>query len=140
MPNAVVLLSGGLDSTTTLAIARRGGFHTILIDQGSWCRSTGHFEVNQANFPDGLEGLVRTVRRFKDAGFRVGFHFLAASIYPPDAYLTPVPDPRLVKGATAKLAADVDPQADFISTTAAPDAFPVPVRTDRRTETDRQCL
>ena len=107
-----------------MAIAKRGGFHTILIDQGSWCRSTGHFEVNQANFPDGLEGLVRTVRRFKDAGFRVGFHFLAASIYPPDAYLTPVPDPRLVKGATAKLAADVDPQADFIPTTAAPDAFP----------------
>jgi hypothetical protein len=107
-----------------LAIAKRGGFHTILIDQGSWCRSTGHFEVNQANYPDGLEGLVRTVRRFKDAGFRVGFHFLAASIYPPDAYLTPVPDPRLVKGATAKLAADVDPQADFIPTIAAPDAFP----------------
>jgi hypothetical protein len=107
-----------------LAIAQRGGFHTILIDQGSWCRSTGHFEVNQANFPDGLEGLVRTVRRFKDAGFRVGFHFLAASIYPPDAYLTPVPDPRLVKGATAKLAADIDPQADFIPTTAVPDAFP----------------
>ncbi len=108
-----------------LAIARRGGFHTILIDQGSWCRSTGHFEVKQANFPDGLDGLVRTVRRFKEAGFRVGFHFLAASIYPPDAYLTPVPDPRLVKGATAKLAADVDAQADFIPTTAAPDAFPL---------------
>lgn len=107
-----------------LAIARRGGFHTILIDQGSWCRSTGHFEVNQANFPDGLEGLVRTVRRFKEAGFRVGFHFLAASIYPPDSYLTPVPDPRLVKGAVIKLAADLDPQADFIPTAAAPDAFP----------------
>ena len=42
----------------------------------------------------------------------------------PTPYLTPVPDPRLVKGATAKLAADVDPQADFIPTTAAPDAFP----------------
>ncbi len=107
-----------------LAIARRGGFHTILIDQGSWCRSTGHFEVNETNFPDGLGGLVRTVRRFKEAGFRVGFHFLAASIYPPDPYLTPVPDPRLVKGVTTKLAADVDPQADFIPTTAAPDAFP----------------
>jgi len=107
-----------------LAIARRGGFHTILIGQGSWCRSTGHFEVNQANFPDGLDGLVRTVRRFKEAGFRVGFHFLAASIYPPDPYLTPVPDPRLVKGATAKLAANVDPQSDFIPTAAAPDGFP----------------
>jgi hypothetical protein len=107
-----------------LAIARRGGFDTILIDQGSWCRSTGHFEVNRDNFPDGLDGLVRTVKRFKEAGFRVGLHFLAASIYPPDEYLTPVPDPRLVKGATVTLEGDVDSQADFLPTAEAPSAFP----------------
>ena len=106
-----------------LAIARRGGFHMILIGQGSWCRSTGHYEVNRRNFPDGLEGLKRTVQRFRDAGFHVGFHFLAASIYPPDAYLTPVPDPRLVKGATTTLGADIDEKADFVPVPGPPREF-----------------
>lgn len=107
-----------------LAIARRGGFHTILLDQGSWCASTGHYEVNRQRFPDGIEGLARTVRRFNDAGFRVGLHLLSASIYPPDPYLTPVPDPRLVKGATTALAADVDNAVEFLPTAEAPLSFP----------------
>ena len=59
-----------------LALARRGNFHTILLGQESWCAATGHFEVNRNNFPGGLENLKQTVQRFKDAGFRVGFHFL----------------------------------------------------------------
>ena len=107
-----------------LAIARRGGFHTILIDQGSWSLGTGHYDINRDNFPEGLPGLQRTVARFHDAGFRVGLHFLGPSIYPPDAYLTPVPDPRLVKDAFGTLAADVDAAAAVIPVTAAPDGFP----------------
>jgi hypothetical protein len=107
-----------------LALARRGGFDMILLGQESWCRSTGHYEVNRERFPDGLEGLKRTVQRFKDAGFRVGLHCLAASIYPPDPYLAPVPDARLVKGATATLAADVNATTNFLPTTAPPEAFP----------------
>ncbi|MFH1267631.1 MAG: hypothetical protein ABIK89_18090 [Planctomycetota bacterium] len=107
-----------------LAIAQRGGFHTILIGQGSWCQTTGHYEVNRNNFPDGVEGLKRTVQKFKEAGFRVGLHFLGASIYSPDPYLTPVPDPRLVKDAFTTLAADVDAAADFLPTPSAPTGFP----------------
>jgi hypothetical protein len=107
-----------------LAIARRGGFHTILLGQESWCSSTGHYGVNRKSFPDGLEGLKRTVRRFNDAGFRVGLHFLGASIYPPDTYLTPIPDQRLVKGAFTTLATDIDEKAGFVPTASAPDAFP----------------
>jgi hypothetical protein len=107
-----------------LAIARRGGFDLILIGQGSWCRSTGHYEVNRDRFPDGLEGLARTIRRFKEAGFKVGLHFLGPSIYPPDPYLTPVPDARLVKDAFTTLAADIDEKADVIPTATAPEAFP----------------
>jgi len=107
-----------------LAIARRGGFHAILIGQESWCRSTGHYEVNRDRFPEGLQGLKRTVERFHGAGFRVALHFLAPSIYPPDPYLTPVPDPRLVKGAAATLATDVDVKADFLPTSEPPKEFP----------------
>lgn len=107
-----------------LAIARRGGFHMILLGQESWCRGTGHYEIHRARFPDGLEGLKRTIGRFKEAGFHVGLHFLAASIYPPDPYLTPVPDSRLVKGACATLDADVDEKAVLLPTAAAPADFP----------------
>jgi hypothetical protein len=71
-----------------------------------------------------LEGLKRTLQRFKDAGFRVGLHFLGPSIYPPDSYLTPVPDARLVKGAAATLAAAVNATNNSIQVTAALQAFP----------------
>ena len=76
-----------------LAIARRGGFAMILLGQESWCAGTGHYEIDRDRFPDGLDGLKRTIGRFHDAGFGVGLHFLGASIYPPDPYITPVPDP-----------------------------------------------
>lgn len=107
-----------------ISIARRGGFHAILIGQESWCRATGHYEINRDHFPDGLEGLKRTIRRFKDAGFLVGLHFLGPSIYPPDPYLTPVPDPRLVKKAAAVLAADLDAKAVLVPIDAPPAEFP----------------
>ncbi len=112
------------DFEAGLALARRGGFDTILIGQQSWCESTGHYTVNRKHFPEGLHGLVRTVQRFKDAGFKVGLHFLAASVFPPDVYLTPVPDRRLVTGAETTLAAAVDTVADFLPTSSAPGEFP----------------
>ena len=107
-----------------LAMAKRGGFDMILILQDSWTHSTGKYEVNTNTFPGGLDALVATVNRFKAEGFKVGLHFLGASIYPNDPFLTPVPDPRLVRDATATLAADIDASAAVIETTAAPDAFP----------------
>jgi hypothetical protein len=71
-----------------------------------------------------LAGLQRVLNAFKAAGFRVGLHFLAASVYPPDAYLTPVPDARLVKGASTTLAADVDATTGVLPVTTRPEGFP----------------
>ena len=107
-----------------LTMAKRGGFGTILILQDSWTRSTGKYEVNTNAFPGGLDALVATVNRFKQEGFKVGLHFLGASIYPNDPYLTPVPDPRIVKDFTAELAADIDASGSDVPTTAPPEAFP----------------
>ena len=107
-----------------LALARRGGFAMILLGQESWSRGTGHYEVDRDHFPDGLAGLKRTIDRFHQAGFQVGLHFLGPSIYPPDSYLTPVPDSRLVLGPTTTLAADVDETAVFLPTSDPPSAFP----------------
>lgn len=107
-----------------LAIAKRGGFDRILFGQESWSKGTGHYDINTDRFPDGLKGLARTFEKFREAGFKPGLHFLGPSIYPPDSYLTPVPDPRLVLGAKAKLAADIDEKADFIPLEIAPEDFP----------------
>jgi hypothetical protein len=107
-----------------LTIARRGGFDTILLGQESWAAGTGHYAIDRKRFPDGLEGLKRTLGRFKDAGFHVGLHFLGPSIYPPDTYLVPVPDPRLVHGAVTQLSADVDAKATVLPVAASPEKFP----------------
>lgn len=107
-----------------LAIARRGGFDRVLLLQDSWTTGTGHYEINRKSFPDGLKGLKRFCDRFRAEGFKVGLHFLSSSIYPPDRYITPVPDPRLVLGSKTTLAADVDEKADFLPLETAPSAFP----------------
>ncbi|MBI5820465.1 MAG: hypothetical protein HZA88_15975 [Verrucomicrobia bacterium] len=112
------------DTDEVIAFAKRGHFDAILIVQSSWCSSTGHYPINTKNFPRGLDSLKATFARLKRAGFKVGLHYLAPSIYPPDPYLTPVPDARLVRDASAELAGDVDAKAAFIPTTVAPEKFP----------------
>lgn len=112
------------DTDDVIAFARRGHFDAILIVQSSWCSSTGHYPINTHAFPGGLDSLKSTVARMQKAGFKVGFHYLAPSIYPPDSYLTPVPDARLVRDAYGELGGGVDAKADFIPTRAAPEAFP----------------
>lgn len=115
---------GEADAEEVIGFARRGGFDAILIGQESWCASTGHYPVNRQGFPGGLASLRSTVGKLQQAGFKVGLHYLAPSIYPPDTYLTPVPDPRLVRDAFAELAAPVDAGADFVPTRAVPADFP----------------
>jgi len=115
---------GEKDTDEVIEWARRGGFAMILIGGGSWNRTHGHHEVNTTFFPDGLPSLQRTADRLRRAGFGVGLHFLAPAVYLNDAYVTPKPDPRLVKNAWAELAADLDEKADFVPTVQAPAGFP----------------
>lgn len=107
-----------------MKLVRRGGFKHVLILQNSWCKSTGHYEVNRKNFPDGLPALVRTVQRFRDNGISVGFHLLGASIDSNDPYITPVPDPRLFKDAETTLTTAMDPHTTTIVVSDMPPGFP----------------
>ena len=109
-----------------LAIARRGGFHTILIDQGSWCRSTGHYEINRDQLPR-RPGRIEAdgSRASRTPGFRVGLHFLGRV----DLSARRVPDARA--GSAAGQGGDRQrwpptsmPQADFIPTDRGPGRFP----------------
>ncbi len=108
-----------------LAIAKRGGFKQILLLQYSWINPPGHYDnVPKSCFPDGIEGLRRVIDKFHAEGIRFGFHYLAASIDPPDAYLTPVPDKRLVADLSATLAKDISATDTVLPTMLSPDTFP----------------
>ena len=115
---------GEADTDEVIAAAHRAGFAYVLIGQGSWSKSTGHFPINTTNFPRGRRSLRSVIRRFHRAGLKAGLHFLAAGISARDAYVTPVPDPRLVKDASATLAKAVDAKADRIDLAEPPAGFP----------------
>ncbi|MFQ6096131.1 MAG: hypothetical protein ACE5O2_00260 [Armatimonadota bacterium] len=115
---------GESDVDDVIRYAKQGGFGMVLIGQGCWCKSLGHYPINTDKFPRGLDSLRDTIARFHAARIKAGLHFLAPSISRNDAYVTPVPDPRLVKDAFATLAADIDESATLVPTTDAPKGFP----------------
>ncbi|MBI2297772.1 MAG: hypothetical protein HYU66_02255, partial [Armatimonadetes bacterium] len=115
------------DVDDTIRFAKRAGLDTILIFQigNSWCNGTGHYEIDRKAWPRGLDSLADATAKIHRAGLKVGLHYLGASIYPPDKFVTPVPDPRLVRDAFGELAADLDATtADFIPLAAPPIGFP----------------
>ncbi len=70
--------------------------------------SWGHFQLKPVLFPNGWNGFRYCVHKAQHAGIGVGFHCLSNFITPNDAYVTPVPDPRLARIGTTELTADID--------------------------------
>ncbi|MBM3476398.1 MAG: hypothetical protein FJX75_24255 [Armatimonadetes bacterium] len=95
----------------------------IVLLESCWATSTGHFPINERNYSDGIASLKRTVQKINAAGLRAGLHFLACGITQNDAYITPVPDPRLLKDAAVTLAADIDEKATTVPCAEAPNAL-----------------
>jgi len=73
----------------------------------------GHFPLGD-DFPQGRAGLRDAVDRAAARGVMLGVHTLSNFITTDDAYVTPVPDPRLARVGTAALAEDVSPDATRI--------------------------
>ncbi len=85
----------------------------------------GHFALKTALFPKGWDGLRECVEKGRRAGVRIGFHTLSNFITPNDAYVSPVPDPRLARIGSSTLAADVAVDARELPV-AEPDYFRKP--------------
>ena len=68
-------------------------------DEHGW-----HFDLND-RFPSGREGLRDVVERAEARGIHVGVHTLSNFITTNDPYVTPVPDPRLARVGSSRLAA-----------------------------------
>jgi hypothetical protein len=116
------LTEGNVDET--IRYARRGNFKYILIYAWTWASSLGSYPVNVANYPNGEEGLAATIAKVHAAGLKVGMHMLTSFVSKNDPLVRPIPDPRLLKDAQARLAAPVDSTATTIVASAPLRGFP----------------
>jgi hypothetical protein len=105
---------GEKDVDRVIDLCRRTGFRQVFISFGSWSISPGHFPINRANYPEGLESLRRTVARLHEHGVLVGMHTFASKVSKRDPYVTPIPDRRFLVVARATLAEPVDATAKTI--------------------------
>jgi hypothetical protein len=101
--------------------ARRAGL-TYVYHPGPFA-TWGHFVLNRQEFPDGDTSMAGCVARAGKHGIRLGVHTLTGFITTNDAYVTPVPDPRLARSGSSTLTAAVDAVAGEI-----PIADPEPFR------------
>lgn len=100
---------GERDVEKVIEYCRRTGFRQVMLSSGAWCRTVGHFTVNTALYPDGIESLRRTVARLHAEGILVGMHTFASKVSKTDPYVTPVPDRRFWVDMSARLAQAVGP-------------------------------
>jgi len=71
----------------------------------------GHFQLKPSLFPHGWKGFQACVAKAREVGVQLGIHTLSNFITPSDAYVTPVPDPRLAIIGSSVLAVAVEAEA-----------------------------
>jgi len=110
------------DVDAWIDLARRGGIRTIHLS--GWNQSLGHYEPREELYSGGLAGLKAVVDKLHAAGLRVGIHTLTGCISPHDAWVRPVPDPRLATDATYTLSADLGEEDADVPTVEPPGDHP----------------
>lgn len=126
--------------------AKTGGFGYMMTYSGVWEYSAGHYQINSKRYPHGLEGIKNVSDKIHAAGIKTGLHCIIGSVTKNDPYVTPVPDPRLVKESQFILAKDVDENTDEIEVSSSPGdiiirgekSMPLVPNEDRRGGTDMQ--
>ena len=79
----------------------RTGIRQVMLSSGAWCTSPGHYLFHEGRYPRGRDSLKAMVARLNEHGILVGMHCFASKISKRDPYVTPVPDPRLLRGVSA---------------------------------------
>ena len=108
-----LITSFGVDTIDrVLALAKRGGFTYVYHETPfeTW----GHFVLKRAYFPEGDRSFRQCSDKAAAAGIRLGLHTLSGFITTNDAYVTPVPDPRLARTGSCALARDIDEVQDEV--------------------------
>ncbi|MBM3210774.1 hypothetical protein FJZ33_01025, partial [Candidatus Poribacteria bacterium] len=77
-------------------------------------KTWGHFQLNPNQFPEGDESMRRCVEKAEKHGIRLGVHTLTNFITTNDPYVTPIPDPRLMRVGSSMLTGAIDENATEI--------------------------
>ena len=72
----------------------------------------------------GLQGFKAIVAKLNKAGIKAGIHTMSAIIDKKDRYVTPTPDPRLLKTSTHTLAGDIGPDDSWLPLHQQPSDLP----------------
>ncbi len=116
----VILPFGEATLDRAVEITLQAGLRYLY--HGEPFRTWGHFPLDPDFFPNGVEGLREAVERAEARGVMLGVHVLSNFITTDDAYVTPVPDPRLARVGTATLEEAVSATATELPL-AEPDFF-----------------
>jgi hypothetical protein len=115
----LILDFGEADIDEALAWTRKAGLR-YLYHPGPF-RTWGHFELGE-RFPHGRQGLRRCVEQAEATGIMIGVHTLSNFITTNDAYVTPVPDPRLARVGASVLTSNLGERETDIPV-VSPDFF-----------------
>ena len=85
----------------------------------------GHYNFSQKAW-GGMAGMKKAVAQINAAGLKAGMHTMSGNIGKNDAYVQPVPDPRLAKTDLNTLATAITATDVFLPLAKAPAGFPVP--------------
>ncbi len=86
---------GEKDFEKALAYTEQAGLK-YLYHSGPF-ETWGHFKLKKAFFPEGRKSLKNCVEQADAKGISLGLHTLSNFITTNDAYVTPIPDPRLAE-------------------------------------------
>jgi hypothetical protein len=93
--------------------AKMGGFRLMEVYYYAFAKSVGHFPW-RPEYPGEMADLQGVVKKISDAGMIPGIHLHYNKAHKNDAYVTPIPDPRLNLRERFTLAESIDPAATVI--------------------------
>ena len=96
-----------------LAFAKQAGLRAIQVYYVTFAQSAGHF-VWRPEYPNGMEDLKALAAKITAAGLLPGLHVHYDKATKNDAYVTPVPDPRLHLRTVFTLAAPLEEQSTVV--------------------------
>jgi hypothetical protein len=97
-----------------LEFAKRGGFRAVDVYYQAFAKTSGHYPWND-EYPNKMDDLKLVVHKIEAAGMIPGIHLHYNKAHKEDAYVSPVPDPRLNVCQLFTLAVPLDASAEIIN-------------------------